>query len=261
MDCKICKTNNPTGATSCAGCGALLIQAAQARPAVPPPIAPPPIAPPPAAAPPAYPPPGGYAPPPAYPPQPVYPPPSPAYAPPQPQAQRPGPSAPPPLPGNFAVRVSARTLAWPSQCACCSGPSNGSLRAQYTRTTGKRVVRTDTRSWEVPYCSQCLRHVQLVQSGKNTRGTGIWLTVLGGLMLPCLYALVFPLIMLIIGIAMIVSGNNTLRAAGAAATPTCGCLDPAVLYHGWDGSIQTFTFKNGVYAQAFQAANARKMVG
>jgi hypothetical protein len=64
------------------------------------------------------------------------------------------------VPEWVKVQVSARILEWPQQCACCCGPPDMTWEASSTRHTGKRVIREQTKSWEVPYCSRCVGHIK-----------------------------------------------------------------------------------------------------
>jgi hypothetical protein len=64
----------------------------------------------------------------------------------------------------FPIQVSARVLQWPNQCACCGGPSNTHLAVTYTRAEGVKVIRTDTKTWETPYCQSCLDHMQAAEA-------------------------------------------------------------------------------------------------
>lgn len=75
---------------------------------------------------------------------------------------------------SHPVQLSAHLITWPGRCACCYEPSDAQLRVSYTRTTGVRVVHNDTRSWDVPYCSTCLQHIQLYNGANG-------LHVFGGL--------------------------------------------------------------------------------
>jgi hypothetical protein len=67
------------------------------------------------------------------------------------------------------------------------------------------------------------------------------------------------------GLGMIVVGvfqyNKQMKAARACLTPRCSNLHEAVTYHGWYGTVHSFTFSNSDYAQAFRAANAKKLLG
>src|SRR4051812_39269529 len=62
-------------------------------------------------------------------------------------------------PGPWEVRVSARILHWPGRCACCCGPAECKVPAECRRLTGVRVIRVQTKHWEIPYCQACGHHV------------------------------------------------------------------------------------------------------
>src|SRR5262249_22120958 len=57
----------------------------------------------------------------------------------------------------YVVKVSARILPLPHLFFLC-GRANGprEYRASATRTTGKKVIKTDTRTWAFPICGSCL---------------------------------------------------------------------------------------------------------
>jgi hypothetical protein len=57
------------------------------------------------------------------------------------------------------VRISANIIHWPNTCPCCCAPADDTTEVASTRYTGKRVVRSQTKVWRVPYCRACLRHV------------------------------------------------------------------------------------------------------
>lgn len=61
------------------------------------------------------------------------------------------------------VRISARQIDWPLRCACCLEETDDFYEAEHTRVTGKRVINTDTRAWNVPCCGRCLHHAQLYE--------------------------------------------------------------------------------------------------
>ena len=58
------------------------------------------------------------------------------------------------------VRVSARVLKIPQECACCNGTAETEIGVAHTRVTGVQVVRTNIRGWRFPYCFRCLGHVK-----------------------------------------------------------------------------------------------------
>jgi hypothetical protein len=57
------------------------------------------------------------------------------------------------------VRISANVIRWPQICPCCSADADARVEVTSTRYTGTRVVRSQTKGWELPYCRACLRHV------------------------------------------------------------------------------------------------------
>lgn len=179
-------------------------------------------------------------------------------------ATPPVPPAPPvpqtPRVGAFRIAVSAKLLKWPPVCACCQRPADASLRAAYTRTTGKRVVRSQTRYWDVPYCSGCLRHVAHAQSGATLNAWGAFFSFAA---LGLLFCVPVPgaIISILLAAGAFSVAVHQHGQARAAMVSSCACPRAAVEYLGWDGSVQGFLFANGEYAELFRQANAAKVVG
>lgn len=72
---------------------------------------------------------------------------------------------------SHIVKVSARTnIAWPPLCPCCLRPADCQIEAVATRTEGVRVVRTKSKSWVVPYCRACIRHIRALPGLVEARG-------------------------------------------------------------------------------------------
>lgn len=61
---------------------------------------------------------------------------------------------------GYRVDIAARTIRWPAICACCSQPTDTSVEVSSTKEKGVQVVRRHTKSWQVPYCHDCLSHVK-----------------------------------------------------------------------------------------------------
>jgi len=158
------------------------------------------------------------------------------------------------------VQISANMLSWPRLCACCGANPDANLRAAASRTTGVRVKHTTTSSWEVPYCSHCIRHTATYARASAWLyvgpivGLGLWWLV---------------------GqnyddqrIGFIVAGGSLLLSiclfyitrvrARALMSESCGSVTPAVRYLAWHGSFQTFVFSSKSYMDLFLAANSRK---
>lgn len=57
------------------------------------------------------------------------------------------------------VKISAHIIHWPKTCACCGGSAETAVQVTHERTKGVRVVRTEEKSWHIPYCLRCLGHI------------------------------------------------------------------------------------------------------
>ena len=159
------------------------------------------------------------------------------------------------------VEVSGYQFVFPQQCACCGVPPQSALVVSATKTTGKRVVRTATNSWQIPYCMHCLAHVAKVRlartwlSGLVVIGiiTGVALSVFTGFWPAALVAT------LIAVIGVLVSSKYQSEAS-AMRLPTCCASQEAASFLGWDGTRNRFAFSSHSFATAFMKANFRKLV-
>jgi hypothetical protein len=79
-----------------------------------------------------------------------------------------------------SVRVSAYILVWPQRCACCLDYHDAGATAAHTRVDWARIAcaldsfrhgwyghsalwaedSVQQRGWEIPYCWECLDHIQ-----------------------------------------------------------------------------------------------------
>jgi len=146
---------------------------------------------------------------------------------------------------------------------------------------GVKVVRTETKSWEVPYCLRCAEHQdaaadrdrakEKVAGAKASYSRSFWWTVLLlGLGTPLVLAyglgllLVFPgLVALAVALvrrARLTRLRTSMTAADADvhANTRDGCVDEyeAVGYLGWNGSIHRFWIENDDYRRRFERSNA-----
>lgn len=128
----------------------------------------------------------------------------------------------------------------PAVCACCGGPSDRTVRASATRVEGKRVIRTKTSSWDVPHCSACAAH-------DDAWPTADGLEILVLTLLTCGIYLYFYV--------------NRRRRALALCMASCARPRQAISYLGWHGTVHRFEIASPAFAQAFLAANAKKVVG
>ena len=159
-------------------------------------------------------------------------------------------------------QISGKIFSWPRQCACClSGSPDTTFRVSSSKTTGKRVKTTISRSWDIPYCSVCVHHVTKYNSSST------WLLV-GGV-IGALFAVVLIsrgagllLGALVFGLSFIL-GNIPFKRARERARQQMktNCISPfcSVDYSGWHGSVETFVFHNIEYLKAFVESNSNKM--
>lgn len=160
----------------------------------------------------------------------------------------------------YQLQVSAKILSWPRQCACCGGEASGELQATASRTTGKRVQRTTTSWWHVPYCTSCLNHKAAYDEASKWSGRGVgaglgawllfgWLTGSGWFGLA---------ICVVLGVLGIWYEGKAKGEARRLMCETCAAPSSAVRYIEWHGTFHTFVFENRAYLESFIAANARK---
>jgi hypothetical protein len=173
----------------------------------------------------------------------------------------------------YQISVSARLLSWPKCCACCGWASNTTHQAAFTRTTGKRVIRHDTRSWNVPYCRSCLSHVAAAGRARVLLSLAVGVGVVCGLIAfgqffgsqsPTGARVLLGVLALLLGAAgccgLAWLRSQALTVARRDARPSCPCLEIAVVYHGWSGSVHTFAFASHHYAESFAHLNRGKLV-
>jgi len=141
------------------------------------------------------------------------------------------------------VHISAQTITFPRACACCGADPQTNLRVSSTRTTGKRVVRTDTRWWEFPYCYGCVAHVQ---AWPQPAGCA---TILLGLCTCGIYFFIDA-----------ASRRNAEARARSMCGSSCCAPNAAVAYQGWSGSVHSFEVTSPNFGLDLMRANRRRLV-
>jgi hypothetical protein len=162
------------------------------------------------------------------------------------------------------VQVSARTISMPSKCPCCLEAAESSMSISASRTTGKRVVRTTTRGWNVPYCTVCCKHSEVW----DTRFHGFFLLLLAPIACTAVSMSSTPdaggaTFLGAVALATILGALIFTSTGGSArrlCKPTCVGPGRAASYQGWDGTIQSFDFNAPEYAKAFAELNRGKLV-
>ena len=158
-----------------------------------------------------------------------------------------------PYDGPYDIEVVGSELRWPSRCVCCFEPSDTTMNVQHTTGGGFFGMFQETRGWDVPYCSQCIEHVQLESQrpGGNLGGALTGAVIGGGLGL-------------LIGL-----GSAAFSLYGAAShqsrleallKPSCVAVGPAASYRDWYKDTHAFTFLNWNYADAFRRENGGTLI-
>jgi hypothetical protein len=160
----------------------------------------------------------------------------------------------------YQVQISANMLTWPKMCVCCcSAEVTGKLRTSASRTRGVRVKRTTTSSWDVPYCSRCLAHIDAYSAARLwvyiglVSSLGLWWIVTAkfgndaGIWSACGLMVV----------SLCLFAYARARATEEMAESCCN-VTASVRYLAWYGTFQTFVFSSKAYLDLFLAANSRK---
>ena len=170
----------------------------------------------------------------------------------------------------YCVQVSARLLHFPDVCCCCgAGGANGRFRVTATRTTGKKVVRTESQSWDFPLCDECQEWMRQQHAANTARRWFIALIVFAALgivvgidKLPQPGSILSIAVGMLLGaIAWFVFGSwQRCQKAADRVKPAGHCVLQPVVYSGWSGSVHTFYFACREFTERFRAANARKVL-
>ena len=182
---------------------------------------------------------------------------------------------------------------FPQVCACCGARPSTTLPVSSSKSKGKKIVHTQSRSWAFPYCALCAEHVHLAARKRaqaiGTLIVGVAAAIAGwfAVLLGCggtFYAIAAavglrddsiistkPIILVICHVAAIaaavcVYSGFSRKAARLRATieslrgADCVSADIAVAYSGWHGTLNLFDIESAAYAKLFIIANGSKLV-
>lgn len=162
------------------------------------------------------------------------------------------------------VHVSARKITFPRLCPCCSQESDTEVEITASRTTGKRVVKTVTKSWEFPYCKKCMEHTAVWNS--RIYGYLFILISLAVSMFTCLADVESETLSATFWLSMIIGASiggvihwKVGNKAKEMCSSSCAAPGVGVEFLGWDGAVQSFSFTNQKYALAFMSSNRTKL--
>lgn len=151
------------------------------------------------------------------------------------------------------VELSGAKFVFPRNCSCCGEEAGGSYTATATRTKGKKVVTSTSRSWNFPHCDACDEHMKLYSSGN---ALAVLAVVAGVLLAFMVHWSVF--IAGVVGAIAIVT--NAHKRAEAARKPSCATASVPATFLGWSGTVQVFEIPSRDYATALMAANTGKLI-
>lgn len=192
------------------------------------------------------------------------------------------------------VHISARIINWPPVCACCCRPADTSIEVESTRQTGVKVIRTEAKSWRVPYCRRCLDHIEVAnelrefddRAGSTTGCLGIvgFVVALIVFFLAYRHSLFLAILLTFLVVAVTVTAEVLLyprfqreyleqletkrqqkeeieQRLAALQCGGCSCDDRlAASYRGWAGTVHTFHFVSQRFAGYFCHHNRGKIV-
>lgn len=152
------------------------------------------------------------------------------------------------------VEASGYQFVFPQMCACCGSQPETALTVSATKTSGKKVVRTQTNTWDFPYCSKCVEHT-------NMATFAIIAMVVVGIIVLVVFGLIHIIAGLILGaVAAVGIYIWLMKYAKGLCSENCVCVGKAVSFVSWDGTRQIFEIVSPKYAGEFMLANQRKLI-
>jgi len=160
------------------------------------------------------------------------------------------------------IDLSGNKFTFPQQCACCGESPETTLSASASKSTGKRVVHTTSKSWEFPYCTRCASHVRAAREAVTA------ITIIAIVSVIVALYLHFGVDQSGIGLFVALAGIGTaiylhqvlMAKAKAMCSASCVTVKSAVGYVGWQGTCHMFEVLSSQYALAFMVANQSKLV-
>lgn len=160
----------------------------------------------------------------------------------------------------YPVSISARLIYWPQKCCCCSGRTNATLNV-----TAENDSQTHSKTWGVPYCSDCIAHLDAAQRYQGGISILIVLLLGGGSFMLAAKAgapfLVTVLLMILVPWAALWPiRKSAVNEATRRMQKHCTCSHAAVSYFGWSGTVHRFGFSNREYRDDFIKGNVGKIL-
>ena len=155
------------------------------------------------------------------------------------------------------VEVSGYQFTFPRQCVCCESDPDTSLTVSASKSSGTRVVRTKTNTWDFPYCSHCLNHISAADNAGFLAKLILVIVLIVAWYLGSWLGVIFGGLGVVGALVLYLKLN---AQANRMLKKSCVCLGKAVGFIGWDGTHQAFEIVSAKYAREFMIANKRKLI-
>lgn len=159
------------------------------------------------------------------------------------------------------VEVSAVTLQMPEECACCGAPPDADLTISAEKSWGKRVIHSEAKTWDIPYCCRCLEHSRrrwdAGSFARTATVTSLVVALFVGYLTGWYWGLGLGITLIVL---TIVYFRRLLRRAESFKSSECTSLHQAVSYVGWSGTLHSFEMKSKKFAHHFMLSNQNKLV-
>jgi len=154
-------------------------------------------------------------------------------------------------------------LDWPQKCCCCGTLNNldsFSLSHAEKRYHGNTATSTSVR-WVVPYCKDCLKHMQGYRYTAVSLIFGIFFSALALFISGLSASLLQKWLTIVLPIILAVSAMIILHYKHIIPYKniTCATNGPAIHYDGWNGEEHIFDFANQKYMREFVSTNHAKI--
>jgi hypothetical protein len=159
------------------------------------------------------------------------------------------------------VDVSGAILSFPVECACCGASPDSDLTISARRSWGKRVIHTEARAWEIPYCTSCLEHVRRSRDAGTFARAATVMSLGAAALVGYLEAVYWGIGVAVglIALTIFIYGR-LLKRAESHSGHGCVGLDQAISYGGWSGSLHSFEITSSKFARDFMLINERRLV-
>lgn len=152
----------------------------------------------------------------------------------------------------YKIGVYKSRFNWPKRCVCCFGKPDAQLKIPCSLKLDNLVDLDKSPDLYVPYCKQCLKHIENQKPGNRLMLIGVVITILLLLAHAWIAAIVVFFVFLGLSLRMSMKISNN----GTDSNDECSTLNEAVMYYGFKSGRHVFNFHNEQYAKSFHKLNS-----